>query len=346
MNRKLLYISCHSRLEGYNYRIFDSLGFDVVSVGWYTVPSKPTDAFLRALPYKYNKELVDEFYTLNPNYRYNVKTMPIFSDGFLNKFDVIVIAWRYDILVHYWNILKDKLVLFETGGQSASCRERNLASYRGMGVKLIRVADSERNFPYFAGVDCTVGAYVDTDVYSGWTGEDSRILTINSSLKRRASACNANLYLQVTHGLNKVLYGSDNKDLICKFYGGTVSDEEMLLEYKKSRLYFSLGSKPAPITYTPMEALSVGCPVITWGAKLGGLRGSETYEMYKYIENGISGFCSDDLNELREVCCSLLHDHSLAKNMSKGARDVALKNFSFEVVKNRWKSYLESLGVL
>jgi len=341
--KNLLYISCHSTLEEYDTTIFDNLGFNVFSTGFYQNPTAPTHAHLNPLKRQVDQELLAEFKNSNPNYTYGYHTPLVLTKEFVNKFDIIVISWRYDYLNNNWDLFKDKIVLFETVGQSDGNREKQLSEYRKKGVKLIRVSATEEAFPCYAGADFIAGACIDTDRFYGWTGENPTILSINSAIMDRPRECNTTLYLKLTEGLNKKLYGTKNDKLHKSWNKGVVSSSQLVKEYQRCRLYFSLGSKPAPLTYTAMEAMSIGCPVITWGPKLGSFPGLNTYITYKFINNEVNGFYSDDLNQLRFYIETLLKDHELAKKISIESRKTAIENFAISVVQNRWEKFLSSL---
>lgn len=347
MSKALLYISCHSTLEKYDTRIFSELGFDVFSTGFYQNPRLPTSQHLDSIDRDVNESFLQQFKLLNPDYTYGYKIPLKLTKKFVDQFDVVVVSWRFDYLEKNLALFKDKCVVFETVGQSDRNREMKLANVRRRNnVKIVRVSKTEENFSSYAGADAVVGACIDTDLFSGWHGSEETVLTVNSSTQQRSSACKTSLYLLATEGFNRKLYGTHNEGFKVPFNYGKVSFDTLLSEYRKCRVFFGLGSIPAPLTYTTMEAMSVGCPVITWGPVLGNHPIDKTYAMYNYIDNEKSGFYSDDIPSLRNYINKLLRDKELAASISKEGRKKAIEYFSIETVKSNWKAFFTDLGVL
>jgi len=343
---KLLYIASHPWLERNDLLIFNSLGFDVFSTGAFQQPNKPSFEYVRSLHWEANCELLDLFKVENPNYKLKDRNLQLtLTKEFIDKFDIVVISWQFKYLHRYWDLLKDKLVIFQTMGQSDLPRERSLKPYRAKGVKLVRIAETEQNFPKFAGADAVIDLSVDTSVYKPWVGDDLSILTVNQMIWRRRE-CNVVPYLQATEGFSRKLYGVGNESLKTDFNLGPISPEKLVEEYSRSRLCFSLGTKPAPITMGFKEAMSAGCPVITWGPVLGGAFNEAcTYMAYRYIENGVNGYYSDDIGEMRKFINKLLKDEDHAKAISVQSQITAKKNFSIEAIRERWKEFFNILSV-
>ena len=344
MSKRILNIVGHDILEYNRISLFNELGFSVFTTGVYTDPSKPdsTKPYLPKNQYTAEKELLEEFYSLNPSgYIYGQGRLNL-SKEFINKFDVILASWICEPLVENWNLLKDKIVLYESLGQSDGHRETYLSELRKRGVKVIRMSEGENYFPNYAGADATIDLEVDTDYYQGWQGAEQSIFTVNSALWQRKHLSNADMYLEITRGLPIKLYGSHNETLKADFcYGKPSTREEILEQYQKCRVYFSLGTRPCPVVLSFKEAMSVGCPVITWGPTFGG----STFTAHTFIENGVSGFYSDSPDKLRAFCQLLLKDYDLAKTISKNARKVAEKNFSKHVIKGQWREFFKNLGI-
>jgi glycosyltransferase involved in cell wall biosynthesis len=268
----------------------------------------------------------------------------ILDKEFVDKFDVIVVSWRFDYFKQYQELFKGKVVIFETVGQSDLKRESELKQARENGLLVVRIMPSESRYPGFAGADKFVYGWVDYDHTNLWTGSDTSILTIKASIQKRARACNTNEYLAITKDLPRKLYGYDNDGV--SFCLGTLTDTEMIHKYRSARLSFGLGSKPAPIVYTVLEPMARGCPLVTWGPRLGNFPGMSTYTMHEHLENGVNGFYSDDLKELRHYCELLLKDLDLARTVGEAGRQLVKEKFSYENVKNNWKELFKEVGIL
>jgi len=342
--KNLLYLSCHSTLEACDLRTYSDLGFTVQSTGFYAYPARPTHDHLLPRLFSTNPLLYDEFRKLNPDYTYGYDVPLHFTKEFVDKFDVIVVSWRYDYLQQYWDLFKDKHVVFESAGQSDANREKQIAEIRKKGIKVTGVMTEEENYQGFGGRDKFIWLYVDIEEENDWNGEDESILVVNSSSKIRAYPCNTNLFLQLSKNLPVKFYGLNNDGLGGAL--GPLNEKDLKEVYKNCRLFFSLGSKPSPITYNFLEAMAAGCPVVTWGPRLGNFPGFSTYAMHKYIDNGVSGFYSDNPVELRQYCQALLEDQDLARKVGNNGRDIIKKYFTYELVKERWKELFEEMGLL
>lgn len=345
IKKNMLVICGHDILEYNRIVLFNELGFNVLTTGVYSDPANPDPSkpYLPKLPDTVDKDLLNEYKSLNPsNYNYGRGKLRL-TKSFIEKFDIILTCWIHEPFVENWNMLGGKFLIYESLGQSDARKEVLLSQLRTRGVKVIRMSEAEKYFPNYAGADSVIDLEVDTDYYKGWLGNEEFLFTVNSAFLNRRHVANTDLYLSITRDLSKKLYGSHNENFKASFcYGKPCTREEILHQYKKCRAYFSLGTKPCPVVLSFKEAMSVGCPVITWGPKLGGT----TFTAYKFIENGISGFYSDKQEELREYCKTLLSDYDLAKRISKNARKVAEDHFSKTVIKEKWKSLLLNLGCM
>ena len=344
MSKKLLYLSCHSTLEACDLRTYSDLGFTVQSTGFYCDPENPTHSHLYPREFNVDPDLREAFRELNPDYTYGYDKELRLTQEFVDKFNVVVVSWRYDYLEKFFDLFKNKHVVFESAGQSDFTREGKIAKIRKKGVKVTGVMPEEANYQNFGGRDKFIWLYATPEEENNWKGNDKSILVVNASAHKRAYPCNTNLFLQLSNTLPVKFYGLNNEDLFGS--QGPIDEKDLEEEYKNCRLFFSLGSKPAPITYTVLEAMAAGCPVVTWGPRLGNFPGFSTYAMHKYIENGESGFYSDNAIEARQFCQALLEDQDLAKKIGDAGREVIKKTFSYELVKARWKELFEEMGAL
>lgn len=346
MSKKLLYTSCHPWLERSDVHIFSSLGFDVFSTGYFQDPKSPTSPYVKPLSIDVNSAMLKEFKQDNPKYQYGYKIPLRLGKEFISKFDVIVVSWRYDYLMKILpHVNSSQLVVFQTVGQSDGPREKKIAQVRNSsGVQVIRISDTERNFPAYGGEDAIIDLSVDVSQFKTWTGEDPYILSINKMMWRTRE-CNVNYYLKATEGFDRRLYGTDNEKFQHDFSLGPISPDDLIDSYSKARLSFSLGTKPAPVTLTFKEAMAAGCPVVTWGPLLGNGR-SKTYCAYRYIENGVNGFFSDNIEELRKHIKALLDSKEYAALISHEARETAIKKFSWEAITPKWREFFKGKGVL
>jgi len=339
---KMLYICGHDVLEYNHLKLFHNIGFEVISTSKYLEPDKIDEYPLPKLHVDYNKELVSEFKSLNPKgYSYG-KTKLNLSKSFIDKFDVILTSWIVEPILEYLPLLQNKVICYETLGQSNSSRENLLKQLRPRGLNVIRISEGEENFSNYAGTDAFIDLEVDTDYFSSWTGEEKYVMTVNTAFSKRGNTCKYTEYKKVISGLPAKLFGKENENIKESFFRGAASSEELAHQYRRNRVGFASISIPCPCTLTPKEMLSTGMPVVTYGPKIGG----PTFRAYKYIEDGGAGFWSDDLNELKQYIQLLLENYDLAKQISTRARKTALKLFSHEVIAQKWKEFFKNKDIM
>lgn len=337
---KMLYICNHDILEYNHLKMFNLIGFDVVSTCKYLEPDLVSEYPLPPLKINYNNDLVEHFKRLNPGgYSYG-RTLNLDRE-FVDKFDVILTSWIVEPLLQYENLFKNKLVCYETLGQSNGSRENLLTRLKSSGTRVIRIADTEQYFPNFAGADAIIDLEVDTDYFRGWTGEQEYAMTVNTAFSKRVSDCKYREYRSVIKGLPVKLFGRENDNIREEFCKGEVSRDKLLKEYRINRVGFASVSIPCPCTLTPKEMMSVGMPVVTYGPKIGG----PTFKTYKYIETGSAGYWSDDLDELRDYIRFLLDNFEEAKKLSVNARNTAVSLFSYQSLSKKWKDFFSKEGI-
>lgn len=347
---KLLYISSdHIVLEYDDLTIFTELGIDWFSTGHYLNPKAPIGdpgGVERApIDKEPNFDLIEEFQRGCPGKQIHGQT--IVKKEFVDKFDIVLVShccpWPYGILAN-WEALKHKPVVWRTYCQQQSEIERDMHPLISQGLKVIRVSAKEQNIRHSLPMTRVIRAYVDSNHYFGWTGEEKHVLTFNNFFARRALISNTNEYLHVVKDIPHKLFGgaSDNHPEVL----GHLSWEDQKIAYRKAGAYFALGSKPAALTFNMVEAMLTGTPTVTWGKTLGNWWGTAwqgTYEAADLIQNGVNGFASDNLKELNAFIKELLINEQLAKTISENGRKTVLAEFDKEKVKRDWKEFLEGL---
>lgn len=350
---KLLYVSSfHGALEYDELSLFSELGIDWFSTGLYLNPENPSleHAPRKPINKKAQLDLINYFLSFNPNYK--IYDVPILKKDFVDQFDIVLVSHccptQLAPLQRNWDVIKHKPVIWRTYTQQSSALEAAIQRYRNEGLKLVRISPRERTIPYYAGDDAIIRGHLDENEYYGWTGEDQTVLTFNNFFMKRHIHSNTDIYLRIKHQMapiNFELYGCNNEDApMCL---GELSWEQVKEKYRKSRVYFALGSKPASLTYNLLEAMLTGAPVVTWGPELGNLRQirdwANTYEVPEIIVNGENGFCFDNEKEIKAHIRLLLHDDKLANKISINARKTIIAMFSKEKIKNDWAAFLNDL---
>jgi hypothetical protein len=327
---RVLYLACHSIAEFEEVGLLSELGHEVVSQGAYRNPSNPTEKSRAPLPDIYfNPELA----SLLPN---------VWGEEINQK----LIDWCDCIFIHgieawlppNWSRIKHKHVIFRSIGQSVEHTESVLARYRRDGLKIVRYSPLEDRIPGYVGGDALIRFYKDPEEYRGWTGEKKQVITVAQAMKKREPFLRYSVFEKVTRGLPRVLYGFNNDDV--RFWGGALTYEELKRVLRENRVYFYTCTYPAPYTMAWQEALMTGIPTVNIGLNLAGFN---TFEVPYLIENGVNGFVSDSILELRRAVSALLEDHGLAKRISEKGRELALSLFDKGKIKEQWRAFFESL---
>lgn len=258
--------------------------------------------------------------------------------------DCIIVDHIDTWISNNWEKIKHKKVILRTIGQNVSDTEFRLQKFRDEGLKIVRYSPKEENIPLYVGGDAMIRFYKDPDEFKDWNGDIDEVATMGQSIVKRGEFCHYEVFDQVTTGFSRAVFGSENQDI--PEWRGQLNYEEMKQMYRDYRVFFSTGTQPASYTLTPIEAMMTGIPVVVLGKGLGNSlfnKEQDTYEMDSIIENGVSGFVSDEIPELREYVARLLNDHGLAKRIGDAGRERAISLFGKEKIKSEWKAFLDNL---
>jgi glycosyltransferase involved in cell wall biosynthesis len=341
---KLLYISCHPTLEHDEIQIFHKLGFHVFSIGHYINPTVPIGSTRASLAIDVDVDLFYKFYALHPDIQATTDGVYRLHSDFTKEFDIIVVPHFRDNFLINWNDMKHKLCIWRSIGINPDYSERELTRLKQAGLKIVRMSPKERLNKDYAGEDSVIRFPINPIDFRGWTGYFDWVLTLNKRMAKRPEECQWRIYEEVTKGFRCRLIGLDNEDI--SYAINNVPYKDTLSYLRDSAVYFSTCTRPAPTTYSFMEALMIGIPVVTVGPIIGDSpyhRG--TFENYCFIENGVNGFWSDNTHELRSYIKTLLDDKKLAQSISYEGRQTAIKHFSPNIIERQWKDFFKTLGI-
>jgi len=333
---KLLYLSCHSTLEYDEIKLFKEIGIDVFSHGVYANPNRPGDIKRPPIKGKFDHHLV------YLSYRYGKEKLP---REFTKPFDVIMVQHVPDWVILNWEVMKDKIVIWRSIGQSTIDVERLLEQPRREGMKIVRYSPRERTIPGYLGEDAVIRFYKDPDEFGPYIGNKKRVFNISQSFKQRIDFCNFDTFARVLYGLPWKVAGSENEPL-GDHWIGCVPYDQLREELRQSRVYLYTGTYPACYTLNFIEAWMTGIPVVAIGPRLGNSPyepGQETYEIPDLIENKKDGFYSDDMVELRDVVELLLERRDLSEEIGERGREKAIKIFGKKTIKKQWKEFFDKL---
>ncbi|UDY37497.1 glycosyltransferase [Dermatobacter hominis] len=159
------------------------------------------------------------------------------------------------------------------------------------------------------------------------TGELARALVIVNDMPTRGRRVGRDLYEHLAARLPVDLIGMDSERL-----GGLgeVPPLEVAAFAARYRVLLS------PIRWTSLnmsicEAMMIGLPVV----------GFATTELPSVVENGVSGFLSNDPCEVERALRRVLDDDALARRWGDGARRAALPRFDIDRFVRDWDRVLQ-----
>lgn len=336
---RILYLSCHSILEHDEVKLFNELGHEVFAFGSYKNPKSPDDP--KRPPIKAN---VNE-YLLNLALQSSQEHL---HEKLIEWADVIMIMHRSDWVISNWEKIKHKRVVLRTIGQNTADIESILSVPKTQGLQIVRYSPAERNMGGYAGEDAVIRFYKDPNEFRGYTGEIPSVLTIGQSMKERNIFCGYEIFNQVTEGLHRDLYGtpSHNPDMTVMddpLWRGELSYLGLKVAYRRHRVYFYTGTYPASYTLNFIEAMMTGIPVVAIGKQLADLKifhDTDTYEVESIIKNGINGYVSNNITDLREYLELLLNNPEQAQRVGEAGRETAIELFGKEKIKEEWRKFL------
>lgn len=337
--KKLLYVSAHSVLEWDELTLFTELGYDCFSLGAYTDPRghyqlpRPGVAGM-----EYRPDLIEW------SNRFSRTEIP---KEFFDLFDLIIVMHTPEIIEQNWSRMKHKPVVWRTIGQSTPWVEKRLRRFRDQGLKIVRYSPFEAKLQNYIGEDVLIRFYKDPEEFKDWTGHDVKVINFTQTLKGRRDFCGYDKIMEVGCGFPFKVYGSGNEDL-AEFNGGLLSYDLMKGQLRDSRVFLHSGTWPASYTLTPIEAWMTGIPFVTIGPESWKHKDHpdiKIFEVPKLIDNGDTGFWSDDTSVLKTVIQRLLNDIEYARKIGAAGRAEAINVFGKTKIKEEWKNYLEGLWV-
>jgi glycosyltransferase involved in cell wall biosynthesis len=160
-------------------------------------------------------------------------------------------------------------------------------------------------------------------------------------MEQRGPHCNYQLFEQVTRPFPRKLFGPGNNQP--GFGMGKVSYDHMRRELRNNRVYFYTGTHPASYTLNFIESWMTGIPLVCIGPQHGNANVWRTHNLYEIntlIEDGVTGFISDDPLVLQDRIRLLMNDKALASQISAAARQEAIRHFGKDLIKGAWEAFL------
>ncbi len=164
---------------------------------------------------------------------------------------------------------------------------------------------------------------VDLDPGIRYSGELERGIVVVNGLKRRNRIAGYDVWQRVGRRIPLELVGMGSEEL-----GGLGDIPHVDLHRVEARYRFFFN----PIRYTSLplalvEAMMVGMPIVALA----------TTEVPTVVDDGVTGYVSNDLDYLEEGMRRLLADRQQAEQMGRRAREVARERFSIQRFARNWE---------
>lgn len=311
------------------------MGLDWFSLGSYVNPTHPVDGIRPPIQY-----FPDRWLSENAPPRDN---MP---KEFLDRFDTVIVMHVPEWIEQNWEKFRGKRVIWRTIGQSTPAIERRMFQYRQQGLQIVRYSPREANLEPNAGCDALIRFYKDPKEFGQWVGAGNEVITFAQDMKHRGEFCNYDTFLAIAQGFNAKVYGPKNEGS-GELNGGFLSYAGMQQKMRDARVYIYTGTQPASYTLNLMEAMMTGVPIVAIGPVLAnslnvknGIN-ADLYEVPDIIKNGVNGFWSNSVNELRSRVEFLLSDVKAARRIGEMGRQTAIELFGKDNVRLKWEEFIK-----
>jgi len=158
----------------------------------------------------------------------------------------------------------------------------------------------------------------------GYRGTLERGIVVINHLARRGRRLGHDVYLDMRRDVPLDLVGMGAEETAGGL--GEVQHRRLPEFVARYRFFFN------PIRYTSLglavcEAMMIGMPIV----------GLATTEMATTVENGVSGYLSNDPDRLRDAMGLLLRDRETARRLGEGAREAACERFNIARFARDWE---------
>ena len=252
-----------------------------------------------------------------------IMTKEMIINPYDNFFDAILIFPEHYSKVQ--NIDKTIIVNFLTTGREGqiSAYSKNIIS----NPKVIPVFDStscRMSHGIYEGLHKTIYHGVDEEFWSGWQGQDKKIVHVRNNFKER-DLNRYNDFIYVCGDYPKTLIGAQG-DMWCGY-------EDLKLQLIKHRVYVNIDLFGSMFALSHVEAMMLGMPIVCNDIEGNG----------EVIRNGIDGFISNNMDYLKKCVNILMNDYDFSKEMGRKAREMAKIKFGKEQFNIQWNDFLNNI---
>lgn len=333
---RLVYLSCHGPLEHDELTLFGELGCEWVclqntDMGPVTRPRQTVRK--SGYPVGCNLTLQNHFGAGNP--------MNVPAD-LLAWADVLVVMYEREWIKANVSKLSNKPIIWRAIGQGVP--ENDMSSIRKR-IFCVRMSPRETSIAGYMGTDTTIRFYKDPNEFSGWRGDSNSVLAVMGMPNMRRTSSRIDVLETVLNQVpNAELFGLYTEKDIPSVGRGTIGYEALKEKMRSARAFFTIGSLPGPYTMALIEAMMIGCPIVTIGHGLWSGLGPSYAPLYETPAIlGDSAAISDDIGTLVNSINRLVSDHDYARSISAKVRDRALQHFSKATAAALWGSVFSTI---
>ncbi len=193
-------------------------------------------------------------------------------------------------------------------------------------VKKVFISESKRQDWDMKGDVILPG--LDINDYGGYSGDNPSVLRVGNLIKERDLMMGFTTSESILSGFPSITLGLNPNIPTSRMSRGF---DDLLNQYRSSRVYLHTTSNNYEDGYNLalLEAMAVGMPIISINNKT------------SPIEDGINGYKSDDIQNLRTCLKKLLEDQELAKSLGQNGRETVNEKFPQKKFLNLWEKSIE-----
>lgn len=165
---------------------------------------------------------------------------------------------------------------------------------------------------------------IDPVQFSGWTGGSEAGISVVNKFASRDVFCGWNIWSEAAKKIPVELVG-DNPGLS----ESAKSTDELVSKLRKAK-YFLNTSQWSPIPMSLVEAMMVGCPIIT----------TRKQEIPKFITHEVNGLFADTPEEIVAAAARISENPEFAAQLGQNARATALEYFGLDRFVKEWNNVL------
>jgi spore maturation protein CgeB/Flp pilus assembly protein TadD len=258
------------------------------------------------------------------------------QDGLENgTFDLVIAHNPIDDLVHLVRFELPKILVFHNKLSTSLAlgnNEDNLEEYREriidrlfasmLNLRLVFISEAKRDDWGLDGAVIEPG--IDPEEYGGYRGDMPRVLRVGNEMRERDLMMGYSIQETILHGLPSTILGTNTGVPASK---PAQSFDDLREHYRSHRLFLNttVDGREDGYNLAMLEAMATGMPVVS------------TANATSPIVDGVNGYVSGDIDELRQRVRELLGDQEKARQLGDKARRTVRELFNINEFVQRWR---------